>query len=74
MCSYSKDGTYKIKFHEMGVKSNFLNGVLKEEAYVEQPLGFETPRLWKRVYKLKKAFNGLKQTPNVSVIALNPTC
>ena len=32
----------KWKIHQMGVKTSFLNGVVEEEVYVEQPLGFET--------------------------------
>ena len=32
----------KWKVHQMDVKTTFFNGVVKEEVYVEQPLGFET--------------------------------
>ena len=32
----------KWKIHKMDVKTDFLNGVVEEEAYVDQPLGFET--------------------------------
>jgi hypothetical protein len=52
-----------FKLHQMDVKSAFLNGVLKEEVYVRQPLGFESEKYHHRVYKLRKALYGLKQTP-----------
>ena len=31
----------KWKVYQMDVKSTFLNGVLMEEVYIEQPLGYE---------------------------------
>ena len=51
----------KWKIPQMDVKTAFLNGVVEEEVYVEQPLDFEThDRL---VCKLKKSLYGLKQAP-----------
>ena len=41
----------------------FLNGVLQEEIYVEQPEGFVKRGEEDKVYLLKKAFYGLKQAP-----------
>ena len=32
----------KWKIHQMDVKTDFSNGVVEEEVYVEQPLDFET--------------------------------
>eukprot|EP00253_Pinus_taeda_P021950 PITA_21950 len=53
----------KWKIYQMDVKSAFLNGVLKEEVYVEQPPGYEVEGQEHKVYKLKKALYGLKEAP-----------
>jgi hypothetical protein len=50
-----------FKLYQMDVKSDFLNGVIQEEVFVRQPLGFENPKYPNRVYKLLKALYGLKQ-------------
>jgi hypothetical protein len=52
-----------FKLYQMDVKSDFLNGVIHEEIYVRQPLGFENPKYPNRVYKLLKSLYGLKQAP-----------
>ena len=51
------------KIHQMDVKTTFLNGVVEEEFYVEQPLGFETHEKKTHVCKMKKSLYGLKQAP-----------
>ena len=52
-----------FKQYHMDVKSTFLNGMLQEEVYVEQPKGFIDPHRLDDVYKLKRALYGLKQAP-----------
>ena len=52
-----------FKLYQMDVKSAFLNGMLQEEVYVEQPKGFIDPHRPDDVYKLKRALYGLKQAP-----------
>ena len=55
--------SFRIKLYQMDVNSAFLNGILSEEVYVEQPKGFEDPKSPNHVYKLKKALHGLKHAP-----------
>nr|GEY70478.1 hypothetical protein [Tanacetum cinerariifolium] len=47
----------------MDVKTEFLNGPLKEEVYVTQPDEFVDPDHPEKVYHLRKALYGLKQAP-----------
>ena len=47
----------------MDVKTMFLNRVIEEEVYIEQPEGFETHEKKSHVCRLKKALSALKQAP-----------
>ena len=49
------------KLHQMDMKTSFLNCVVEEEVYIEQPLGFETHDRQSHVCRLKKALYGLKK-------------
>jgi hypothetical protein len=52
-----------FKFYQMDMKSAFLNGLIKEEVYVEQSSDFEDSEYPTHVYKLSKVLYGLKQAP-----------
>jgi hypothetical protein len=52
-----------FKLYQINVKSDFLNGVIHEEVYVRQPLGFMNLKYSNGVYKLSKALYRLKQAP-----------
>nr|GEV96770.1 hypothetical protein [Tanacetum cinerariifolium] len=52
-----------FKVYQIDIKSAFLNGKLKEEVYVKQPLGFKSCEFPDYVCKLDKALYGLKQEP-----------
>jgi hypothetical protein len=54
------DTHHSFKLYQMDVKSAFLNGSIKEEVYVDQPPDFESEGYPSHVYKLHKAFYGLK--------------
>ena len=53
----------KWDMHQMDVKTTFLNGMIEEEFYIEQPQVFEVEDIVTHVCKLKKALYGLKQDP-----------
>nr|GEX50391.1 hypothetical protein [Tanacetum cinerariifolium]GEX53709.1 hypothetical protein [Tanacetum cinerariifolium] len=52
-----------LPVYQMDIKTTFLNGSLKEEAYVNQPDGFVDPHYPEKVCRLKMALYGLKQAP-----------
>ena len=49
----------------MDVKTTFLNGLIEEEVYIEQPHGFETHDINTHVCRLKESFYGLNKSPKV---------
>jgi hypothetical protein len=53
----------KWRLHQMDMKTAFLNGVIEEEVYIEQPQGFEVEDRKSHVCRLKKSLYGLKQDP-----------
>ena len=53
----------KWKLHQMDVKTTFLNGLIGEEIYIEQPQWFETNDQKTHVCILKKELYGLNKAP-----------
>lgn len=62
------------EIHQMDVKTSFLNKVIEEEVYIEQPKGFETHDKESHVCRLNKALYGLKQAPRAWYVELTATC
>ena len=52
------------KLHQMDVKTTFLNDIIEEEVYIEQPEGFFIHGKESHVCKMKKDLYGLKQAPH----------
>ncbi|GKF14901.1 retrovirus-related pol polyprotein from transposon TNT 1-94, partial [Tanacetum coccineum] len=50
-----------ITIFQMDVKTDFLNGPLKEEVYVSQPKGFIDQEFPDHVYRLKKLYTVLSK-------------
>jgi hypothetical protein len=61
----------KWKLHQTDIKTTFLNGVIEEEVYIEQPQGFEFEDKKSHVCKLKKSLYGLKQAPRAWYIRID---
>lgn len=53
------------EIHQMDAISAFLNGLLCEDIYVEQPEGFRQPGSKDYVCKLLRSLYGLKQSPKI---------
>ena len=51
------------KLHQMDMKTAFLNGVIEEEVYIEQPKRIVVHGSDSHVFRLKKFLYGLKQEP-----------
>ena len=56
----------------MDVKTAFLNGLLQEEVYLEQPLGFEIHERESHVCRLRRALYGLKQDVSCKPLSSAP--
>jgi hypothetical protein len=56
---------HDFKLYQMDIKSDFLNGPIKEDVYVEQPPGFKSEEYRNHIYKLHKTLYGLKQALRV---------
>ena len=54
---------HNLETHQMDVKTDFLNGDLDEEIYMEQLKGFIVPGQEKKVCQLVKSLYGLNQAP-----------
>ncbi|GKA18529.1 putative RNA-directed DNA polymerase [Tanacetum coccineum] len=64
-------GVYDWSVHHLDVKSAFLNGDLAEEVYVTQPQGYVNKNQSQKVFKLFKAFYGLRQAPRAWNVRLD---
>lgn len=58
-------GHKQMSVHHLDVKSAYLHGRLREEIYMQQPLGFVAKGREKLVCKLERSLYGLKQAAKV---------
>jgi hypothetical protein len=59
---------------QLDVQNAFIHGVLEEEIYMQQPLGYEDKESPHFVCKLDKAIYGVKQAPRVWYSRLSSSC
>ena len=64
---------YDLKLHQMNVKIVFLYGDLKENVYMDQPMGFLVEGKEHTMCKLKKLICGLKQASCQLYLKFNDT-
>lgn len=64
---------YDLELHQMDVKTAFLNGILDEEVYMDQPDGFLIQGKENTVCKMKKSIYGLKQASRQWYLKFNDT-
>lgn len=53
----------EVLVYQLDVKLAFLNRDLKEEVYIEQPLGYTLKGKGSKIMQLKNVLYGLKQAP-----------
>jgi hypothetical protein len=53
------------RIHQIDVKTTFLNKIIEEEVYIEQPQGFEVHGRESHVCRIKKALYKIKHAPRV---------
>lgn len=52
-----------LELEQLDVKTAFLHKDFKEQIYIHQPKAFVEPNKKDYVYRLKRSFYGLKQSP-----------
>jgi hypothetical protein len=62
------------RIHQMDVKTTFLNGVIEEEVYIEQPQGFEVHGRDSHVCRLRKALYDSSRHREHGTLGLMGTC
>ena len=64
---------YGLELHQMDVKITFLNGILEEDVYMDQPESFSIKGKEHLACKLKKSIYGLKQASQQWYLKFNNT-
>jgi hypothetical protein len=54
---------HRWRIYQMDIKPVIPNGFLEKRVFIEQSVGYEVKGHEKKVFKLNKTLNGLKQAP-----------